>query len=429
MRSVIWRYELRKALLSPVLLALLGLFIAFNLLLIVQQLHKRPDMTVLNAMAEQFGVQITDQMQAKLERYDQQQLAEMNALTKERAGKIYAQADDFFIYDNFNEVVYEQPGLFLEQEIARFHRLSLVQHYAARMQSIDEAYAKLDTSQLAKGQIQLHGLSGQAAEVLKERYAGLDTRLQQLEASGEHKHLFFDGQVYGTHSMLFKSLFRTLLFELMIIAVLLSVFLSKNEFEQHTHLLFYSSKHGRKLQTDKLLAALASTAVFTTIVVGITLSVYFLTFSYKGLWEVPISSFFTWEPGMIFPFLTWRNLTFGEYFGCAVALMYGLQLIFAALAFVLGSFIRSSYLVYGSFAVLFGSLLLLGRVVPASSELLFYASFTPFHLMLNPHIWFTAGGAFNMIRDWEWMTAGGWAVVLTVLCYTCLKQFKRQNIH
>lgn len=215
----------------------------------------------------------------------------------------------------------------------------------------------------------------------------------------------------------------------MIIAVLLSVFLSKNEFEQHTHLLFYSSKHGRKLQTDKLLAALASTAVFTTIVVGITLSVYFLTFSYKGLWEVPISSFFTWEPGMIFPFLTWRNLTFGEYFGCAVALMYGLQLIFAALAFVLGSFIRSSYLVYGSFAVLFGSLLLLGRVVPASSELLFYASFTPFHLMLNPHIWFTAGGAFNMIRDWEWMTAGGWAVVLTVLCYTCLKQFKRQNIH
>lgn len=172
MRSVIWRYELRKALLSPVLLALLGLFIAFNLLLIVQQLHKRPDMTVLNAMAEQFGVQITDQMQAKLERYDQQQLAEMNALTKERAGKIYAQADDFFIYDNFNEVVYEQPGLFLEQEIARFHRLSLVQHYAARMQSIDEAYAKLDTSQLAKGQIQLHGLSGQAAEVLKSVMPG-----------------------------------------------------------------------------------------------------------------------------------------------------------------------------------------------------------------------------------------------------------------
>ncbi|ANY68396.1 hypothetical protein BBD42_19400 [Paenibacillus sp. BIHB 4019] len=429
MRVIIWRYELRKALLSPVILALLALFLAFNLLYIMQQAYKRQDMAVLNTMAGQFGVRITNQMLAELEQYEQQQLAEMNTLTNERAGKVNAQPDDFFAYDNLNEVVYQQPGLFLESEIASFHRLSILQHYAARMQSIDEAYAKLDTSQMAEGQIQLYGLSGQAAIALKERYSGLGIRLQQLEASGEYKHLFFDGKLYGTHSMLFKSLLRMLLFELMILAVLLSVFLSKNEFEQHTHLLVYAAKHGRKLQTDKLLAALAAAAALTTILAGVTLSAYFLTFSYKGLWQVPISSFFTWEPGMAFPFLTWHVLSFGKYLGCAVALMYGLQLIFAALAFVLGSFINSSYLVYGSFAVLFGSLLLLGRVIPTSSELLFYAGFTPFQLMLNPHIWFTAGGAFNMVRDWEWITAGGWAIVLAALCYVRLKQFKRQNIH
>ncbi|SFE40190.1 hypothetical protein SAMN04487969_102352 [Paenibacillus algorifonticola] len=429
MRGVIWRYELRKALLSPVILALLALFIAFNLLFIAEQSYKRQDMAVLNEMAEQFGVQITDQMQDKLERYNQAQLAEMNELTKTRTGEVYAQPGDFFTYDHFNAYVQEQPDLYLDAEISGFNRMRIIHDYAARMHGIAEVYAMLDTSQMALGQIQLYGLSGPAAEAVTGRYAELDGRIQQLVASGEYRHLFFDGNVYGAHSMLFKSLFRMLLFELMILAVLLAVFLSKNEFEQHTHLLFYAAKHGRKLQTDKLLAALASAAVLTTVLAGVTLAIYFLTFSYKGLWQTPISSFFTWEPGMFFPFLTWRNVSFGVYFSCAVVLMYVLQLLFAAVAFVLGSFIRNSYLVYGSFAVLFGSLLLLGRLVPLSSELIFYTILTPFHLILNPHIWFTAGGAFSMIRDWEWMTAGGWAIMLAILSLWCLRQFKRQDIH
>jgi len=422
-------YELRKALLSPVIIALLLVFTAYNLFLISQEAYKKDEMSVLNELVAQFGPKITKPMQEDYKSYYLSRLNDMNKLTEKRTSQTYEMPGDFFEYENYKRYVTDQPDLYNNEELARFNELRVIQNYYYLMQSIDETYAGFDMKQMAEGEIKKYGFSGSAADVVRQRYVHIDERLQQLIANGEHKSLFFIGNVYQSHSMLFKTLTGSILLQLMILVVLMTGYLGNYEFEQGTHLLHYSTKRGRKLQTDKLLASIAASVIVTAILTGITLTAYFLTFSYKGLWQVPVSSFFNWERGMPYPYLTWHTMSFIVYLCCAVALIFVLLLIFTAITFVLTAIIRNSYLVFGAFAILFGSALLITNIVPRDMKLILFTGFTPFHFVLNSKAWFTASGAFMSLPHNEWITAGIWMVLLSLCCILCLRRFKRQNIN
>lgn len=215
----------------------------------------------------------------------------------------------------------------------------------------------------------------------------------------------------------------------MILIVLMSSSISNYEFEKGTHLLHYSTKRGRRLQTDKLLAALAAGTSVTIVLSGITLSAYFLLFSYDGLWLVPISSFFNWGFGMPQPYISWHSMSFVGYLTCAIALVYILQLIYTAISFAISAYVRNSYFVFGCFAILFGTILLMTNLVPKDWKLILFTGFTPFHLALNPNMWFMANSAFSSFPNYEWITAGSWSVLLLLLCVHGLRKFKRQNIN
>jgi hypothetical protein len=422
-------YELRKALLSPVIIALLLVFTAFNLFLISQETDKKDEMSILNNLVAQFGSKITKPMQEDYKSYYLSRLDDMNKLTEKRTSQTYEMPGDFFGYDNYKRYVTDQPGLYSSEELAMFDELRVIQNYYYLMQNIDVTYAGFDMKQIAEGEIKKYGFSGSAADIVRQRYVHIEERVQQLIAGGEHKNLFFIGNVYQSHSMLFKTLVGSILLQLMILVVLMTGYLSNYEFEQATHLLHYSTKRGRKLQTDKLLASFAASLIVTTVLTGITLSAYFLTFSYKGLWQLPISSFFNWERGMPYPYLTWHTMPFIVYLGCAVALVFVLLLNFTAITFVLTAIIRNSYLVFGAFTILFGSTLLITNIVPRDLKLILFTGFTPFQLVLNSKAWFTASGAFMSLPNNEWITAGIWTVLLTLCCGLCLHRFKRQNIN
>ncbi|MGO4348119.1 hypothetical protein AB4Z45_21740 [Paenibacillus sp. MCAF9] len=422
-------YELRKALLSPVIIALLLVFTAYNLFLIAQEAYKKDEMSILNELVAQFGSEITKPMQEDYKSYYLSRLDEMNKLTNKRTSQTYEMPSDFFEYENYKRYVTDQPNLYSSDELDLFNELRVIQNYYFLMQDIDDTYAGFDMKQIAEGEIKKYGFSGSAADLVRQRYDYIAERLHQLIASGEHKNLFFIGQIYQSHAMLFKTLIGSILLQLMILVVLMTGYIGNYEFEQGTHLLHYSTKRGRKLQTDKLLSSFAASIIVTTALTGFSLSAYFLTFSYKGLWKVPVSSFFNWEFGMPYPYLTWHTMSYIAYLGCAIALIFVLLLIFTAITFVLTAIIRNSYLVFGAFAILFGSFLLITNLVPRDLKLILFTGFTPFHLVLNSKAWFTASGAFMSLPNNEWITAGIWLALLALCCILCLHQFKRQNIN
>ncbi|MBP1993637.1 hypothetical protein [Paenibacillus eucommiae] len=421
----IYLYELKKAFTSPVILTLTAVFFAFNLLLIFSHIHVKDDLKILNKLVDRFGYAIDTEMQNDFQNDYSAQLSAMNELTQRKIGQTYAYAGDFFEYENYNRYVQEQPELYSPAELDFIHELRVIEMYLYKIQDIDSTYNELDLMMVATSEIGKYGLSGQAAETVRKQYAKLSERLDTLIANGEHKNLFFMGPIYQMHTKLFKTLLRTMLFEIMILVVLITGYVSKYEFENKTHLLAYSTKRGRKLAVDKLLVSLAASGIVTTIVVGLTFAAYFIIYDYSGLWHVPISSFFNAEK---LPYISWWKMSFISFLLCSVVLAYACQLLFSAMTFVLSTFIRNSYLVFTGFAILFGVILLLPSFVPFSSNAILLSVFTPFNLTLNPQRWFMEGGAFGTFKYYELITVSVWSLLLVALCWLSIRRFMKQSI-
>jgi hypothetical protein len=416
----VWRFELKKAFQSPVVSILIVLFLFFNFWLIYKHAGIREELKVTNQLVERFGYKIDSEMSAKLQAYYQSKLQKMNELTSEKFGKTYERAGDFF-----SEYGYGNEAL-SEEELHFITETAIVESYYELIQRIDETYRHLDLSQNAKMDIKGYGLSGKTAEKTIEYYKRLNTRLDELIEAGEHKNLFFIGYVYHMHSFLFKDLMRQMIFEVMILVVLITGHVTTYEFQNQTYLTAYASKRGRRLMLDKLIANLLASLCICAVILGATLPVYFLIFDYSGLWGVPISSFFNSE--FPFPYISWWKMPFGLYLSCALGLFIICQLFFTVITYSIAIWIKNSYLVYAVFAILFGFCSLIPGIIPQESTAIFWTRYTPFSLILNPHLWFIGWNVF-FPKNYEWMTVVIWTCLLAIVTVVTFLKFNKEQFN
>ncbi|HZG61829.1 MAG TPA: hypothetical protein VEY68_15365 [Anoxybacillus sp.] len=416
----VWRFELKKAFQSPVVSILIMIFLFFNFWLIYNHAGIREELKVTNQLVERFGYKINAEMSAKLQNYYQSKLQKMNELTRKKFGKTYERAGDFF-----SEYEYRSEVL-SEEELHVITETAIVESYYELIQKIDETYRHLDLSQKAKMDIKMYGLSGKTAEVTREYYNKLNNRLDELIEAREHKNLFFIGYVYRMHSFLFKDLMRQMIFEVMILVVLITGHVTTYEFQNQTHLTTYASKRGRKLMLDKLVANLLASLCISSVILGATLLVYFLVFDYSGLWGIPISSFFNSE--FPFPYISWWKMSFGLYLCCVLGMFLLCQLFFAAITFSVSIWIKNSYLVYAAFSILFGLFVLIPGIVPKTSPAIFWTKYTPFSLILNPHLWFIGWNVF-FPKNHEWLTVVIWTCLLAIATTVTFLKFNKEQIN
>ncbi|RAK17147.1 hypothetical protein B0I26_11311 [Anoxybacillus vitaminiphilus] len=415
----VWRFELKKAFQSPVVSILIMLFLFFNFWLIYNHAGIREELKVTNQLVERFGYKIDAEMSAKLQAYYQSKLQKMNELTRKKFGKTYERAGDFF-----SEYEYRSEVL-SEEELHVITETAIVEGYYELIQEVDQKYSHLDLSKKAKADINKYGLSGKTAEVTREYYKKLNNRLDELIEAGEHKNLFFIGYVYRMHSFLFKDLMRQMIFEVMILVVLITGHVTTYEFQNQTHLTSYASKRGRKLMLDKLVANLLATLCISSVILGATLLVYFLVFDYSGLWGIPISSFFNNE--FPFPYISWWKLPFGIYLSCVLVVFIICQLFFTVITYSIAVWIKNNYLVYAAFALLFGLCLLVPGIVPNTSSAIFWTRYTPFELILNPHLWFIGWNVF-FPKNYIWMTSVIWTCLLAIVTVVTFLKFNKEQI-
>jgi hypothetical protein len=415
----VWRVELKKAFQSPIVSILIVLFLFFNFWLIYKHAGIREELKVTNQLVERFGYKINEEMSAKLKAYYQSKLQKMNELTSEKFGKTYKHAGDFF-----SEYEYGNKEL-SEEELHVITETAIVESYYELIQKIDETYRHLDLSQKAKMDIKMYGLSGKTAEVTWEYYKKLSNRLDELIKAGEHKNLFFIGYVYHMHSFLYKDLMRQMIFEVMILVVLITGHVTTYEFQNQTHLTAYASKRGRRLMLDKLIANLLASLCICAVILGATLLVYFLVFDYSGLWGVPISSFFNSE--FSFPYISWWKLPFGIYLSCVLVVFIICQLFFTVITYSIAVWIKNNYLVYAVFALLFGLCVLIPGIVPNTSTAIFWTRYTPFSLILNPHLWFIGWNVFTP-KNYEWTTTVIWTCLLAIATVVTFLKFNKEQI-
>lgn len=409
--------ECKKAFMSPILLTLLVVFSAYNIFLIVSNTHSKDELQVANELSKTYGLEITDDSLQRFEQDLQTDYSKLNAIT---SGAFKS------VHEFLGTLKMEEYDLYTEEEHLFFQQLQLKEVYLNQAQFIDEDYEALDMIAVGEFEINKYGLSGKAADILRNEYKKLDQRFELLKQNGEMKEWSFLGIPYKMHSFLFRTLFKTLMFEALLLIVLATALLTTYEFEQRTHLLTYSTKRGRSLMKDKLGASLIIAIAFTTFLLLITLGTYFIVFDYTHLWGSSISSALNLEYG--FPYITWWAMPFLKFLLLAIVLVYSCMLLFSAITFVLAVIVKNSYFTFFLLFIFFAIGVILPSFMPTSSSLVLFTNFNLSIVVMNPHMLFTGNHGLTVFSYHELLTITVWTGIVIASGLFVTKYFRRIDI-
>lgn len=409
--------ECKKALTSPILIALFLIFSAFNVFVIISSSDHKEELKMVNEIIDQYGRDITDNSLERLESDIQIDLAELNRMTTSEYTSIHEFLDG---------LRFEDQEKYNEKQWEFFNRLQLKEMYVNMAKSIDESYEEINIHKLAEAEIKKYGLSGKSAETLLGEYEKFSERFEEMVNNGEHKQWFFAGNAYFMHSFLFKTVFLHIIIESLLLIVLTTALITTFEFESKTHLVAYSTKRGRKLMKNKLLASVTVAATISVFLFAITLGTFFTVFDYSHVWNTSISSALNWEYN--FPYVAWWDLSVGTFLIGVIAIIFIVLLLFVGLTFAISIAVKNSYISFFLMAALFVLMWLLPSFMPKSSILLFVSAYTLPTLLLTISSAFMGSGGLIMFENFEWMTISCWTVITIAISFMSYKRFKKIDI-
>ena len=297
---------------------------------------------------------------------------------------------------------------------------------------IEDIFETYDTGELADFYAGVVEKSPLAVTWMTWKYSLLAERVEHLAQTDAAMDLYAGPATYGSHQFLFGSLFRAILGESAILAMLGTLYLLSYEGMHRTEGLICSSRTGRKLRRLKVLAALPALAALYGLLALCTLAPYFLLYDYGGIWDASVSSQFNYFSDMLVvrPFLTWGDFTVGQYLAAALALGAVLTTVFSLLASVCGILVRNPYLAALALGVAcfggMGLISVLGELGWWAAYLI--ACFQPVMIWLSCSAWFTELG-LTAVLPWQESIA----VVLNFLLLgagtlLALRQFERKDV-
>ena len=297
---------------------------------------------------------------------------------------------------------------------------------------LEDVFETYDTGELADFYTGVVKTSPLAMEWMTWKYGLLAERVEHLAQTDAALDLYAGPATYGSHQFLFGALFRAILGESAILAMLGTLYLLGYEGLHQTEGLVCATRTGRRLWGVKLLAALPASTVLYGLLASFTLTPYFLLYDYGGIWSASVSSQFNYFSDMLFvrPFLTWGDFTVGQYLTAALALGAVLTAVFSLLAAVFGIFIRNSYLAaLALMALCFGGM----GMVSALGELGWWAvyliaCFQPVMVWLSCSAWFTELGLTAVLPWQETIAVGLNLLLLGGGAILVLRRFSRKDV-
>ena len=413
-------YEIRKAMVSPIILTLLALFIGFNFFLIYQNAYIKKDLREVNRIADTYGTVINDEMVSRMKSDYEAQMEKVNGITYKVLSKTYQDMNDFY-----SDTTFYTGEAFTEKDLELFSNTALLEMYYFTSLHIDKNFREIDPVKIAESEIKKYRISGAAAELIRSQYDKFNERYSKVLKNKEYKHLFPAQSIFETHLLLFKTMFKSFLLESLILTVLVTAYVMNFEFDRGTYLLTYSSKRGRKLWLDKLLAALITNVGMLTLLLGIGIAAYFSVFSYRNFWHVPISTYFNAGKGW---FMSWWNLSFLEYLAFVIVLAYLLIILFTFMTVFLARWVRNSYLVFFIFLCLFGVIFAIQGPIPSNNIAYILGFFTPVNLVLNSFVWFMYRPV-TLTAYFELITVAVWFVILLLATTFCARSFRKCDLN
>ncbi|MCM3741270.1 hypothetical protein M3210_13420 [Oceanobacillus luteolus] len=176
-----------------------------------------------------------------------------------------------------------------------------------------------DYSTEAMGQqiIGFYKIQGAVAERMKTKYEKLTPVASELGEEQAALEVGAAGETMSFFTFIRNRLFRAILGESLIFAILLGLYGSTSERFTKTDMLVMTSKTGRKTQISKYIASLIITSLFYIMMVILTFGIFNHLHPIGSLWQTSMSTLFhinVYIPYLLeVPFITWQPMTLVNY--------------------------------------------------------------------------------------------------------------------
>lgn len=401
--------EMKKVLLSPVILVLLILMIVFNIFTIFNESFNNEELLIVNEIIETYGQAFDDEILQTME----QDIDKMVILL---GGTNIQNFLDEMTYGK-----YEQASTKERQQI---DHIRLLYTYIQAAKGLEARYIAININQLKDDFVKEESMPSWLEKQMTNEFDNWQARFDEIVATNEYKQWFFLGE-YHMHSGLFRSLMKNLAFEGVLLIVLLTALITNYEFENRTQLVTYATKIGRRLIWHKRMASLVCSLIIIGILFGVSLATYFVVNDYSAVWQTYISSGLNWESNL--PYITWWAIPLWQYLLLVISILIVVLLIISMLTFAISVFVKNSY-----FTWLICVLALMAiYVVPfyfTNSTLLWLMYFNITLLLLNPHMYFSGGTTFMMSQYHEVWTVLLWLFLASIGSFGSIRYFNRKDV-
>lgn len=286
-------------------------------------------------------------------------------------------------------------------------------------QDIFEAYDALDTAALI---VNKYRMDGWTAAALGHKYQKQARRIQKLAASDASLDVGAAGMTKTIFDALFEKLCRAVLTEGLLLAVFAALFCSGSEQFERTWQLVYTSRRGRSVQREKLLAGLLFAAAMYVLLALVSCAVFAGSWRLGEIWETHMSTQFydAYSMGIRLPFVPWADFTMRGYLAAVLLLGLVLAVVFYLLGYLAGLLAKNSYA--GFAAVFVASALNLEVIMLAGNAgswgIYEAAMWTPAGVWLLHPLWFTDMGIHAVI-PWQECTAAALCLAAAAVLLSC----------
>ena len=300
----------------------------------------------------------------------------------------------------------------------------------AETTGVTDIFDDYNTAYIADAYINKLELTGTAANAIQKKYDELQKAVDIKAAADESMTLYFAGATGYRHDDLHRNTMIFLLLECALLAALIMLLSVGYEHHNKTSHVVYVTKIGRKVMRHKLFAALTAGMISFVVLTALTLTVYFTFNDYGNIWNSSISSRFHQIDDMLVgglrPFVTWQSYTVLTYLLATLGVSVLLTLCFGLMAFVIGMWLKNSYIGFLVFLIINAGCIVFSIVVSGLPK--YFAVLSPVWLWLKRVYWFTDGGPDILWKNFETLGVSASLIIFSVICAISVKFFRKRDI-
>lgn len=279
--------------------------------------------------------------------------------------------------------------------------------------------------------IQALQIAGARAENIRDKYDWLQLTLDKKSAHTGTLAAYFDRPTSDFQVLLFGKLFKHMVSEIALLAMLVALLSTTYEQMRGTEPILYASKTGRHIQVAKLCASLTLSLLLSLLVIGASLAVLFNLFNFSVNWHADVSRVFDHALGETKPFMTWHSFTVAGYLRATIGISIGLALSGCLLGYAAGIGFRGVYPAFVAVIVVIAILFVIPQTsfLPYGSVARSLWALNPVSLWRNSGTWFTDGRVDVLWAHFESMGLSASLILLAVAAHLAYQSLKRRELN